>query len=307
MEALNNWKRPSPQEIAKKKISPIDPSQPPTIPNQLQDSKTQTTDDEQESKQSKPKLQYRGSGTRSPRSGAGGGKGNSPVTPSSPKTMAERRRAESNSLRNLNYTISTRVNYRQSYKFDYETCIVLLKDETLKNMGNKGYIYYNSETHKVCNDGTENSPFDQHFLWEITIVNFKQIKKQNGATSPRGNKNKNGKNVMPLFYIKSLGSNGYLRCLNEIIIKKGGKNNDVPQDDGSKFSLLCYDKDVENNNYSFLWTIEKVDGYYTMQMVNPKSHKLKKNQFLTFGKALKIDVDNKSYRLPKKSKLRIFK
>ena len=32
-----------------------------------------------------------------------------------------------------------------------------------------------------------------------------------------------------------------------------------------------------------------------------------KNQFLTFGKSVKIDISGTSWRLPKRSKLKIFK
>ena len=294
-------------------------------------------------------------------------------SPRSPLTRHRRR--QSLGLKDLHYVISTRVNYRQSYKFDYETCVVLLKDETVsllssnkdrskslshsktkskskiksqKNIninssgkgkgkskdknrkgrsksksksGSKkkesGFIYYNHETNKVCNDGTEDSPFTNYFLWEIIIINWKQVKKYlKVISSPRKmqqmqskKKNKKLKEIVPIFHIRNLGCESYLRCSNNVKVSKKISKKDGTKsvrDNGSKFNLWCHDK-LMNDEFTFLWKIGREGGLYTMQMVNKKNHKGLKNQYLTFGQSILVEANGQAWKLPKKTRLRIFR
>ena len=231
-------------------------------------------------------------------------------------TLVKHRRMQSQKLLNLNNRINKRNNYRTLYQFDNEQSIVLLKDETLKSQknNNKGYIYYNNQTNSICNDGTKDSIFSKYFLFEITIINFKQLKK---IAISKHSSIKNILNVIkPIVIIKNIGNSCYLRCDNIVNLTKY-KISDIGKisivDHGSEFKLLCNDSEWKKKN-NYYWKINKdYNGLYTLNMIKYKnidkydSYRVLNNQYLTFGKTVKIDHTQNTWTLPKKSTIKMFK
>ena len=126
---------------------------------------------------------------------------------------------------------------------------------------------------------------------------------------------------------QGVGSGGYWRVDHDIKVRTKKLHGQVSVEDrGSKFELICGDNGVDLKKYvinekrkgknkekSLLWLIEKDNGLYSMNMVEQNNQwlhsefKLVRNQYLTFGKFIKIEDNGTGWRLPKKTKLKIFK
>ena len=232
------------------------------------------------------------------------------------------RMLRSSSLKNVNMPLSRRVNYRKYCKFDSKSFVAMIKDETLKSQVKKGYIYIDNKSNRVCNDGTDNSLFTDYFLWDITVVNFDDFQKHKSlrrlSISKSGNntptlkpKPSSLKSISPIVLIKNIGSGCYLTCNNQIKVvhDDNGKYNDQ----GSTFEIVCKDSfQVDKINYFWLIDMSDDKGLGTMNLMSKRSsylgttYKPVKDQFLTFGKGVKIINDGKDWRPPKRSKLRIY-
>ena len=208
---------------------------------------------------------------------------------------------------------------------------MMLKDDTLRSMEKTGYIRAVEENEnedegagavgEVRNDGAEDSMFSEAYLWEVEMINYKELKRHKslrnlhagaradamirGSSGGAGGGKKNKmQQVSPIVTIKNVGTGGYLRSKHEVRVKE--KQEGV-EDVGTRFEMVCggIGKGLP------LWVVEKEDGLYTMNMVTANSsllgssYKMVKNQFLTFGKGIK--VDGKKWRLPRKTKMKVFK
>jgi len=199
------------------------------------------------------------------------------------------------SSKNLNFPISGRIKYRHTFTFDRETCIVLMKDVTLKNQSKQGFIYYNEHLKCVCNDGMDDSILTNYFLWEITMHNIGKLKKSKYQNRQR------------IISIRNLGTQGYLRSFHKIKFRMNKYNPAKSKDLGSQFRLMCNQKQLSD---ACLWVVNSMNVLYVMSMVKSmKNGRAMKdgNQYLTFGKKIIINNELNTFRYPKHTKLRIFK
>ena len=247
----------------------------------------------------------------------------------SDQLFQKHRRLKSVISRSINVSIKKRTGFKHTCTFTDKSCIVMLKDETLKKF-NSGYIYFDPQTNTIRNDATNESIFTNFLLWEMTIVNKNKLqksmsqKKLENASRSRsksrskskskskadGNDKKTEKKVCPIVYFKNIGCGCYLSCNNEIKVeeKLGDDNQARFQDNGSRFKIVCRDTILMKKSH-YKWLVDQddtiVNGLCTLRLVNNK-HKPIKNQFLTFGKGVKISDDRKTWRLPKMSQIKIF-